>query len=136
MDLQLNKKVKNEDSQQALVLWLGALLSYQLGAGHSCVNLERLPSPLFDLSENEGYLQDKYITLEALALLNVDALSMMLRSSPVVCSRKQTSDNTELSAPLCLEGSRLYLYRYWRYEHEVALYLKYFNTDICILQAD
>lgn len=119
---------QDENSQQGLVLWLGALLSFQLGAGHSCVNLEYLPSPLFGLSEKANQVEENSLLSEATSLPGTDALIDILRSSPLVCVRTSADDDADSVAPLCLEGSRLYLYRYWHYENEVALHLKRLNT--------
>ncbi len=118
---------QDENSQQGLVLWLGALLSFQLGAGHSCVDLESLPSPLFGLSEKANKVEENGLLSAAPRLPATDALIDVLSSSPLVCFRS-SADDAETIAPLCLEGSRLYLYRYWHYENEVAEYLKCLNT--------
>ena len=117
-----------ENSQQGLVLWLGALLSYQLGAGHSCVDLECLPSPLFGLSEKAKQMEENGLLSVVIRLPATSVLIDILHSSPLVCFKTSTDDDAETIAPLCLEGSRLYLYRYWHYENEVAEYLKCLNT--------
>ena len=126
---------QDENSQQGLVLWLGALLSFQLGAGHSCVNLECLPSPLFGLSEKANQVEENGLLSEAISLPGTDALIDILRSSPLVCVRTSADDDADSVAPLCLEGSRLYLYRYWHYENGVALHLKRLNTVNPLLAA-
>lgn len=105
-DLQKDHQGKNET---LLVSCLAALVSSQLGAGHSCVHLDKLAQTGFwaDLPNKSAFPEDCFKVIE------------ILKKSPVVSCEGVTS-----VAPLCLDGSRLYLYRYWYYEHQVAFHLK------------
>jgi len=105
----------------APLLWLAALVSFQLGAGHGCIQLSKLPRPFFALpneSKNTGADAQLPDTMHLLALL---------KASPVVrCINDAQDDSAQDAsvAPLCLEGDRLYLYRYWFYEQQVATRLR------------
>ena len=80
------------------ILVLAALARKAVGNGHVCLELKRLVP------------EDIFLT-DALPL--IEELIAELRESPLV-SREGNL------APLVLEGERLYLQRYWRYEEELA----------------
>ena len=113
--LQMQEKITVHDE---LVIILATLVSYQLGKGHSCVNLAQLPFPLFEYFPDKGKVADKKMQegdalLQDFELPELDELIKVLQQSSLV-----TLD--ERPAPLRLNGQRLYLYRYWIYEKEVS----------------
>lgn len=114
------------------LLWLAALVSFQLGAGHSCIQLSKLPWPFFALpNESQNTGADAYLS-ETLHLPGVSHLLALLKASPVVCcvNEEQNGPYDRPVAPLCLDGDRLYLYRYWFYEQQVATRLRaMLNTE-------
>jgi len=94
------------------VLLASAIVSYQSGQGHVCVDLSSIKSqPLFDLPFHEGHY------LEALSLHQTPQwptlLANALRSSSV------QGDN----APLKLDNQHLYLQRYWHHEQQISQFL-------------
>ncbi|MBL4606799.1 MAG: exodeoxyribonuclease V subunit alpha [Pseudomonadales bacterium] len=122
----------NTQSQDGITLLLGALVSYQLGAGHSCINLNQLPLPLFGLRDDAEFNGEEDVNnpvLPSPVIPEKETVIRILAASPLVCceteAHEQGLDRPEIVAPLRLEGSRLYLYRYWRYEFDVAKQLKH-----------
>ena len=139
---QLPDQTDYDDDRAGTVILLGALVSHQLGAGHSCVNLSSLPENLFGVVSSvhgQGLI----------ALPTSETLIEYLKTSPLVCHEPSPNDDSAYKesadkegtykesadkdvqpqtqnniAPLRLEGSKLYLYRYWRYEYDVANHLK------------
>lgn len=101
-------KSRASSDEALLVSCLAALVSYQLGAGHSCLVLDRLADTAF------------WPDLPKLAVFDSDfaKIETILKNSAVV-----TRDGISTVAPLCLEENRLYLYRYWHYENKLATYL-------------
>jgi exodeoxyribonuclease V alpha subunit len=105
------------NEQDETVLLLAALTSQQLGQGDICIDLRRAthtPAQLFtqggrmDLSDSPVLWLQQH-TLNTL----LEALS---RSSVVT----QPEHLPQQPAPLVLQGTRLYLRRYYRYEADVA----------------
>jgi len=86
----------------------GALISYELGRGHIFVDLDKITET--GLILNTG----RVIAIDGKKLRH--ALEHEVR----ICS----STPNGVVAPLVLEGARLYLYRYWKYEQELALKLQ------------
>src|SRR5690606_5172860 len=78
-----------------------ALLSYQVGQGEVCLDLRRLPSQPFGLTEGHPLRQ-------RVARLTAEDL----RDLPGVGAPGEL-------APLILAGPRLYLHKYWCYEQQV-----------------
>ena len=96
----LNQPFQGENSvHDERVVLLATLVSYQLGKGNSCVNLAKLPFPLFDYLpvKSEEMNLDVDRQLQDLALLEVDELIKMLQNSSLV-----TLDETP--APLRLRS--------------------------------
>ena len=82
---------------------LVSLASSAIGRGNLCLNLADIAGQTVTVNGNE------------LLLPQLDLLLELLGKSPVV------SMNGQHHRPLVLDGSgRLYLYRYWRYEHDLA----------------
>lgn len=106
------------NEQQPSVLVAAALTSFQLGSGHVCVDLQAL------LQHPEVFLPPVKNTegdpgpgwrpfLQTLQTQGLSAWQQQLRASPAVGAG-------EGAEPLVLDGHRLYLRRYWRYETQVA----------------
>ena len=85
------------------VLLAAALARAGIGKGHICLDLEKICAGE-DLTAGE---------LPGQALPPLPVLLPELAASPLV-------GNGETTTPLVLEGNRLYLQRYWRYEAELA----------------
>ncbi len=83
----------------------GALVSSELSEGHVCIDLASLSErPLSQQNAGEWPSIDGMQLCEALA------------REPGVCGEA----NSEAITPLVLEGTRLYLQRYWQYEIRLA----------------
>ena len=109
-----------------IVVLLAALISHQVGRGHVCVDLDNLmadadgtlalpPDEPVERRPGEGDPQQPAVVTPADVLASVslpDSQASLLRSSAV-------SDGL-LTSPLVLDGSRLYLRRFWRYEQRIA----------------
>ncbi|WP_340678985.1 exodeoxyribonuclease V subunit alpha [Paraglaciecola sp.] len=96
----------NEDKAQHNIVMLAAYLSASLGEQHSCIDLNQLQQPFAPL----------YIFPDSQTVLND------LQQSAVVYVATEPFAQGKLSAnkPLVLEGTSLYLQRYWLYEGELA----------------
>lgn len=110
-----------------LVILLAALVSHQVGRGHVCIDLDAL------LSDASGVLamppQDEPYALnpESHRLPRssaADALAHLGGRTVTACVRALTTSSAvgdgSCSTPLVLDGTRLYLRRYWLYEQAVA----------------
>ena len=102
-----------------LVLLAAALTSHQLGHGHVCLDLEQtLLEPDFALSlppEGDAGLSGEVLPSQVLATLELAHWLRTLSASPLVA----TGALGAADCPLVLNGSRLYLRRYWNYERAV-----------------
>jgi len=118
LDRALVRFLHQECPEASSLLLLGAaLVSYQLGRGHVCLDLDAtladsgfslaLP-PEGDRSENRKIARPA----EVLAGVTLSAWQAALQQPQLVSSG-------EGSTPLVLVGARLYLRRYWRYEQDV-----------------
>ncbi|WP_049855413.1 exodeoxyribonuclease V subunit alpha [Dickeya fangzhongdai] len=118
LDRALVRFLHQECPDASPLLLLGAaLVSYQLGRGHVCLDLDAtladsgfslaLP-PEGDRSENRKIARPA----EVLAGVTLSAWQAALQQPQLVSSG-------EGSTPLVLVGARLYLRRYWRYEQDV-----------------
>lgn len=87
-----------------LTLSLFAWVSYRLGQGHTCVHLNRLPTPLNTRTDVE-WQQCLAQTKAVLDISSTDSLD---------------STEKEQGRPLVLERNKLYLSRYHDYEKQVA----------------
>ena len=97
------------DAQLAPELsWLGALLSRQLADGHLCLDLDLLPV----LAQEQDWPED----WRALAATLHEDGRLCLPASPLLAD----GDGRPTAAPLVLDGTRLYLRRYWNHERAVA----------------
>lgn len=98
-----------------------ALASHQLGRGHVCLDLEALwadPGPVLALPPEAGSGETALADLRsALAWVTLEQGLKALSA----CSWVGQGPGT---APLVLDGSRLYLRRYWDYEQRVGAALR------------
>lgn len=119
LDLALAQFFAELDPAASPLLILGAALaSHQLGKGHVCLDLEAtLADPDFALSlppEGEDSEQITLLPSQVLA-------GLTLEDWLVSCAGSELLQNREGAvAPLVLDGSCLYLRRYWDYERRVA----------------
>ncbi|MBD1598385.1 exodeoxyribonuclease V subunit alpha [Pseudomonas typographi] len=103
----------------ASVLLAAAMVSHQLGRGHTCLDLDAtLNAPDFTLSlppegEAGGQLPSTWLAGMALATWR-----QSLAESPLVEDRDSAVEHAQ--RPLVLAGQRLYLRRYWNYERRIA----------------
>jgi len=88
------------------LLWLAAVLSRQLADGHLCLDLDLLPA----LAEEQDWPAEWRALADA---LRTDGLP----ASPLIAASRCGEPG---NAPLVLDGTRLYLRRYWRHERCVA----------------
>lgn len=84
----------------------GAVLSREVGKGNVCLDISR-----FDGIGEQGKERESWLAL--LERLNLGKAEETLRSSSVV-------GNGDSGTPLVLDGTRLYLHRYWLAERQVA----------------
>ncbi|OOG40627.1 exodeoxyribonuclease V subunit alpha [Rhodanobacter sp. C05] len=109
LDIALARFLAERDRDAAPgLLWLGALLSRQLADGHLCLDLEALSALADEQDWPPGWRPLLRATTE-----NPAALSR----SPLVADGHS---GYPASAPLVLDGTRLYLRRYWNHERQVA----------------
>lgn len=105
------------DMPPALML-AAALVSHQLGRGHVCLDLDiTIQDPYMALSlppEQEGLPEEESILLPKDLLANVTTADWIA----AIRHPALTGDGSTIT-PLVLNGHRLYLYRYWRYEREI-----------------
>ncbi len=119
LDLALAQFFVELDPAASPLLILGAALaSHQLGKGHVCLDLEAtLADPDFALSlplEGEDAKQITLLPSQVLAGLTLEDWLVSCAGSDLLQNREGAV------APLVLEGSCLYLRRYWDYERRVA----------------
>ncbi len=101
---------QSQENIDSLTALSAALVSEANQQGHVCVELEHLQGrPLFDC---EGLTSSDQLTG-----IDVDQWCKGLLESPCVGLAGETS-------PLILEGNRLYLFRYWFYETQIAEAIK------------
>ncbi len=129
LDLGFARLVRELSEQQgetppALLLLLSALVSHQVGRGHVCMDLDRLlahpgttlalppddPAPVTAVSPEEGPCPEPGELLADVCI--EDCLGALTKTQAV-------SDGS-LPAPMVLTGKRLYLYRFWHYEQQIA----------------
>lgn len=119
IDLSLAEQL-NQQCHDDAVATLVALVSYQLGQGHPCLDLAELfRSPSATLA-----LPPEHASLESLALC---ATPEQLLAAHAGCSQLSTSlemlgQSAAVQAPnspLVLVGTRLYLRRYYHYEQRI-----------------
>jgi exodeoxyribonuclease V alpha subunit len=104
------------DDAPPLAILGAALASHQLGRGHVCLDLQAtLEDSSFVLSlPPDGDAPDERPALPAAVLAGVD-----LPAWQSAFAHPRLASPGAGSTPLVLSGTRLYLRRYWQYEHDV-----------------
>ncbi|MEP1216913.1 MAG: exodeoxyribonuclease V subunit alpha [Marinobacter sp.] len=112
--------IVSEQGEQpsAMLALLAAMVSHQVGRGHVCLDIKHLcqsTEPTLVLPpEGVGSLPEGSLRpAELFADISADELLTSLSNSCAV-------GNGEQSTPLVLDGPRLYLRRFWRYEQVIA----------------
>lgn len=114
------------EAPRPLVLLLAALTSHQVGRGHVCIDLTNLladagttlslppEEPVrATFTEPEATQRNQVKPEDLLAGITLSRCQSALANTCIV------SDGS-LTAPLVLNGTRLYLRRFWRYEQRIA----------------
>lgn len=112
---------EQREAPQPLVLLLAALTSHQVGRGHVCVDLATL---LADADSTLSLPPEEPIGIlpvqtrqpgpgDILARVSIDECTSALGRALAVSDGSHTT-------PLVLNGTRLYLRRFWRYEQQIA----------------
>ena len=114
------------ESPQPLLLLLAALTSHQVGRGHVCIDLATL---LADAGHtlalppeepaNTGLSEAEVANLQGIYPQDLLARVQLADCLVGLQGSLAVSDGSE-PAPLVLNGSRLYLRRFWRYEQRIA----------------
>ncbi|WP_038183361.1 exodeoxyribonuclease V subunit alpha [Vibrio rhizosphaerae] len=124
LDQQFARFIAHQCSQdQDAVAWLAALVSYELGRGHICV-------PLVD--------DDGQVALSQLlfghTVAELHAVRECVESLDwlAVIARCPLIGTPGSYLPLIFDGKRLYLQRYWFYEHQLALRLQTLSSPVSI----
>ncbi|MDB5999198.1 MAG: exodeoxyribonuclease alpha subunit, partial [Rhizobacter sp.] len=100
----------------AAVLFSAALVAHMEGRGHTCLRIDEwLAAP----AELLAWPADGLVDLQA-ALSQLPTHAPAWLQALADCSAVRADAADERQQPLILEGSRLYLRRYWRYEGDVA----------------
>ena len=127
LDYQFSRFMWQQTStEQDLVALLSMLVSYELGKGNVCIDLN-------GLSVHKDFLQvenDESLKAVAKELKQLDAY---VRDNPVSTweSRLQALDCIGEKQPLVIKNHYLYLNRYWRYEHQLAESIKIKSAHQC-----
>ncbi|MEW9573046.1 exodeoxyribonuclease V subunit alpha [Rhodanobacter sp. Si-c] len=110
LDVAFARFLSERDAQIApALLWLAAVLSRQLADGHLCLDLELLPA----LATEQDWPADWHALADSLHETGV----LRLPASPLLAANREGEPG---NAPLVLDGTRLYLRRYWNHERSVA----------------
>ncbi|MFA9487229.1 MULTISPECIES: exodeoxyribonuclease V subunit alpha [unclassified Mannheimia] len=119
--------------QKDLAVLLAALMSYQVGLGHTALRLSSLE--LSNLFELRAKAQCHHL-LEAI-LQKIGKISP-LEWQEALKDHIAFSQSSEKIAPMLFQNGLLYFYRYWQAEHNIAAYLqqavnfseKFTNTEL------
>ena len=110
LDVAFARFLAERDARIAPALpWLAAVLSRQLADGHLCLDLDLLPA----LAEEQDWPADWRALAESLR----EGGALRVPDSPLLAAN---SEGEPGHAPLVLDGTRLYLRRYWNHERSVA----------------
>lgn len=103
----------------AATLFVAAWVARAEGLGHSCIDLATIDTDVADaFVDDDGDRRGD--RLRSLRRVLPSSLSGWLRSLTASGAVGRADELIEGDAPLVLDGSRLYLRRYWRYERNVA----------------
>ncbi|SJN56146.1 RecBCD enzyme subunit RecD [Vibrio ruber DSM 16370] len=124
LDQQFARFIAHQCSQdQAEVAWLAALVSYELGRGHICV-------PLVD--DEERVALAPLLFGHTVAELHAVRDCVALIDWFAVIKRCPLIGEPGSYLPLIFDGKRLYLQRYWFYEHQLASRLQMLSSSVSI----
>lgn len=124
-------------------LWL-ALGSSQLAQGHLCLDLQQAflnPDSLQNAAQRSkssslelsNFVQNQQLS-QVLALLATAELLVDVRTEPQLEEGMSGRDTT--ATPFVLEENRLYLRRYWRYEQQIAIFIRQSQQQTQRLRAE
>ncbi|MGJ8524764.1 RecBCD enzyme subunit RecD [Halomonadaceae bacterium LMG 33818] len=124
LDYHFSSFIESDDEAVRLA---AALTSHQLGRGHICLDIKRLldeGAVVLSLPPQEGPQPEDTLNAQQLlastGVVDADQWIERLAASPFVAVVDPTDEADTQSAPLVLDGTRLYLYRLWRAEGQVA----------------
>ncbi len=120
LDLAFVRWLHEQGEQNVTVLLVAALLSHQVGRGHTCLDLQQLleqTNDSLDLPPNGRAYLAPSTPQQWLADQQLETLQQALQQSSQV--QVITQDENQ-QAPLVLDDKRLYLRRYFNYETQVA----------------
>lgn len=119
--------IDQEPAATESLIWAGALVSHQLGRGEVYLDLEKLctnPGATLAIPSDEVWYAADEEAVRELALFKTQALADWLQA----LAQSSLVAAAEGSTPLVLQGSRLYLRRYWQYQqtldHEIGRRLR------------
>ena len=128
LDREFARLIRNLGEEQGetpapLLMLLAALVSHQVGRGHVCIDLATLlgdASRTLSLPPEEPVVSD--LADETLALPRPDQLlaHITLAQCHQVLTDSAAASTGDQATPLVLDGDRLYLRRFWRYEQRIA----------------
>lgn len=111
--------VEQQPTTDPSVLLAAALTSYQLNHGHVCLDLAlSLSQPERMLSLGYQHQQQLWHPKRILAKLNLSDWQHNLQNSPLI-------SQGDMQAPLVLQDTHLYLWRYWYYEQLLIKQINY-----------
>ncbi|MFI3245525.1 MAG: hypothetical protein R3Y10_03415, partial [Ferrimonas sp.] len=120
LDLAFVRWLHDQGEPNVVVLLLAALLSHQVGRGHTCLDLQQLleqTNDSLDLPPNGRAYLASSTPQQWLAGQQLETLQQALQQSIQV---QVITRGENQQAPLVLDGKRLYLRRYFNYETQVA----------------
>lgn len=126
LDLQFARFLHAEKPQvSGLCLLAAALVSHQLGRGHVCLDLAATlagPTRTLNLPPEEEVKSQELPrrSLTATPILPAQLLGHLSQEAWEASFHPEVVSDGSRVAPLVYERGRLYLYRYWRYERQVA----------------
>lgn len=103
------------ETVEPLVLLLAGLCSHQVGRGHSCLDIAQLlgaPSNVLALPPDHAKPADCPTPTQVLAGIRLEDCLSVLSGAFAISSG-------ERPAPLVLAETRLFLWRFWRYEQQI-----------------
>ena len=116
LDYQFARFIAQFDSS-SLVILAGAMVSYQSGQGHVCVNLDTSdPTALFGLNEHDLHVYIRPLLQDSKQGINQWHIAV----KKALASSIAQGEN----APLILVENRLYLQRYWDFERQISEFLR------------
>ncbi len=110
LDYQFARFIHSLNNDKVLTL-ASALVSHQLGQGNVCLSLKQT-------SHDRLFGLNKEISLQLASQVDVD-----ISQWPSYLQQLPEVGDGSWPTPLVIDNQRLYLYRYWQYETQVADYL-------------